>query len=209
MRTPDYYLTTVLKDTKKTGSHCAATASRFAPFFLNICAKLLEPLGHQRSSVDGLITPTLKAAGSNPVGRTKNSRKSNIYESFLLEKYRIKVADLTTISYRTIFFCTICFSSKKPLAHFCTRGSFAVYDDLTCGYFCGSTMRWYSTAPHRRQMIPILLYYCGSNLQSLLQNFACCFLVLIKRVGIDVQRCGRLAVAQQARHRGHVCAVGN
>ena len=71
LRTFDYYLTTVLKDTKKTGSHCAATASRFAPFFLNICAKLLEPLGHQRSSLDGLITPTLKAAGSNPVGRTK------------------------------------------------------------------------------------------------------------------------------------------
>ena len=70
LRTPDYYLTTVLKDTKKTGSHCAATASRFAPFFLNICAKPLKPLGHQRSSVDGLITPTLKAAGSNPVGRT-------------------------------------------------------------------------------------------------------------------------------------------
>ena len=69
--TLDYYLTTVLKDTKKTGSHCAATASRFAPFYLNICTKLLEPLGHQRSSVDGLITPTLKAAGSNPVGRTK------------------------------------------------------------------------------------------------------------------------------------------
>ena len=71
LRTLDYYLTTVFNDTKKTGSHCAATASRFAPFFLNICAKLLEPLGHQRSSVDGLITPTLKAAGSNPVGRTK------------------------------------------------------------------------------------------------------------------------------------------
>ena len=55
LRTPDYYLTTVLEDTKKPGSHCAATASRFAPFFLNICAKLLEPLGHQHSSVDGLI----------------------------------------------------------------------------------------------------------------------------------------------------------
>ena len=27
-------------------------------------------------------TPTLKAAGSNPVGRTKSSRKLNIYESF-------------------------------------------------------------------------------------------------------------------------------
>ena len=71
MRTLDYYLTTVLKDTKKTGSHCAATASRFAPFSLCICTKPLKPLRHQRSSLDGLITPTLKAAGSNPVGRTK------------------------------------------------------------------------------------------------------------------------------------------
>ena len=78
LRTLDYYLTTVLKDTKKTGSHCAATASRFAPFYLNICTKLLEPLGHQRSSVDGLITPTLKAAGSNPVGRTIE-RKSELF----------------------------------------------------------------------------------------------------------------------------------
>ena len=70
LRTPDYYLTTVLKDTKKPGSHCSATAPRFAPFSLCICAKPLKPLRHQRSSVDGLITPTLKAAGSNPVGRT-------------------------------------------------------------------------------------------------------------------------------------------
>ena len=100
MRTLDYYLTTVLKDTKKTGSHCAATASRFAPFFLNICAKLLEPLGHQRSSVDGLITPTLKAAGSNPVGRTKKGRfheKSSffIFQAILTEA--IKRSRLTQL----------------------------------------------------------------------------------------------------------------
>ena len=68
--TLDYYLTTVLKDTKKTGSHCGAMAPRFVLFSLRICAKPLKPLGHQRSNVDGLITPTLKAAGSNPVGRT-------------------------------------------------------------------------------------------------------------------------------------------
>ena len=61
LRTLDYYLTTVLKDTKKTGSHCSATAPRFAPFSLCICAKLLKPLGHQGSSVDGLITPTFQA----------------------------------------------------------------------------------------------------------------------------------------------------
>ena len=83
LRTLDYYLTTVLKDTKKTGSHCSATAPRFAPFSLCICAKLLKPLGHQGSSVDGLITPTLKAAGSNPVGRTKNSVKSSDFTEFL------------------------------------------------------------------------------------------------------------------------------
>lgn len=71
MRISDYYLTTVLEDTKKPGSHCAATAPGFALFFLRICAKPLKPLGHQRSSVDGLITPTLKAAASNPVGHTK------------------------------------------------------------------------------------------------------------------------------------------
>ena len=82
MRTLDYYLTTVFNDTKKTGSHCGAMAPSFAPFSLCICAKPLKPLGHQRSGVDGLITPTLKAAGSNPVGRTKSSRKLNIYESF-------------------------------------------------------------------------------------------------------------------------------
>ena len=71
LRTPDYYLTTVFKDSKKPGSHCGAMAPGFALFPPCICAKPLKPLGHQRSSVDGLITPTLKAAGSNPVGRTK------------------------------------------------------------------------------------------------------------------------------------------
>ena len=62
MRTPDYYLTTVFKDSKKPGSHCGAMAPGFALFPPCICAKPLKPLGHQRSSVDGLITPTLKGA---------------------------------------------------------------------------------------------------------------------------------------------------
>ena len=75
LRTPDYYWTTVWKDTKKPGSHCATITPRFAPLSPCICPKPLKPLGHQRSSVDGLITPTLKAAGSNPVGRTKNHLK--------------------------------------------------------------------------------------------------------------------------------------
>ena len=83
LRTLDYYLTTVLKDTKKTGSHCAATASRFAPFYLNICTKLLEPLGHLNCTLQNLITPTLKAAGSNPVGRTKRNPRALTALGFL------------------------------------------------------------------------------------------------------------------------------
>lgn len=35
------------------------------------CANLLKPLRSNGFPFDGLITPTLKAAGSNPVGRTK------------------------------------------------------------------------------------------------------------------------------------------
>ena len=55
---------------------------------------------------------------------------------------------------------------------------------------------------------------CNANLslldfQSLLQNFAGCFFVLVERMGVDVQRGGWLAVAQKTRHRGHVRAVGN
>ena len=86
MRTPDYYLNTVLKDTSKTGSHCAAMAPGFTLFSLCICAKPLNPLQHQRSSVDGLITPTLKAAGSNPVGRTKNHRKRYVCGGFSIKR---------------------------------------------------------------------------------------------------------------------------
>ena len=36
-----------------------------------ICATQLKPLRHNGFSFDRLMTPTLKAAGSNPVGRTK------------------------------------------------------------------------------------------------------------------------------------------
>ena len=36
-----------------------------------ICATPTKPLRRRAFRLDGLITPTLKAAGSNPVGRTK------------------------------------------------------------------------------------------------------------------------------------------
>ena len=38
-----------------------------------ICAIPIKPLHCKAFRFDGLITPTLKAAGSNPVGRTKKA----------------------------------------------------------------------------------------------------------------------------------------
>ena len=68
---PDYYLTTISENAEKAWIHCAARDPRFSAKIAQICAKPTKPLQIQGSSFYGLITPTLKAAGSNPVGRTK------------------------------------------------------------------------------------------------------------------------------------------
>ena len=39
-----------------------------------ICAAPTKPLRRRAFRLDGLITPTLKAAGSNPVGRTTKNQ---------------------------------------------------------------------------------------------------------------------------------------
>ena len=67
---PDHYLTTISENTEKAWSPCAARIPRFSVNIAQICAKPTKPLQIQGSSFYGLITPTLKAAGSNPVGRT-------------------------------------------------------------------------------------------------------------------------------------------
>ena len=46
-----------------------------------ICAVPTKPLQHNGLRLDGLITPTLKAAGSNPVGRT-NTKKDTLLRVF-------------------------------------------------------------------------------------------------------------------------------
>ena len=48
---------------------------------VEICAIPTKPLCHNGSRLDGLITPTLKAAGSNPVGRT-NTKKDTLLRVF-------------------------------------------------------------------------------------------------------------------------------
>ena len=48
-----------------------------------------------------------------------------------------------------------------------------------------------------------------SDFQSLLERFACRFLVLVKGVSVDVQGGGWLGVTQQTSYRGYVRAVGD
>ena len=55
----------------------------------------------------------------------------------------------------------------------------------------------------------LLLFRCGlySNLQHSLQARAGGLFVLVEGVGIDIERGGGLAVAEDARHRGHIRAA--
>ena len=61
---------------KKPRKPCLARLPRFFSKMPEICATPTKPLRRRAFRLDGLITPTLKAAGSNPVGRTKKSAKS-------------------------------------------------------------------------------------------------------------------------------------
>ena len=55
---------------KKSQKPCPARLLRFFFKMPKICAISTKPLRRSGFRLDGLITPTLKAAGSNPVGRT-------------------------------------------------------------------------------------------------------------------------------------------
>ena len=50
---------------------CPARLLRFFFKMPQICVIPIKPLRRKAFRFDGLITPTLKAAGSNPVGRTR------------------------------------------------------------------------------------------------------------------------------------------
>ena len=60
----DYYC-------KNPQRHCGAMSPWIFCNSSQIWSKLTKPLGHNGFPFDRLMTPTLKAAGSNPVGRTK------------------------------------------------------------------------------------------------------------------------------------------
>ena len=57
---------------KKSQKPCPARLLRLFFKMPKICAIPTKPLRRRAFRLDGLITPTLKAAGSNPVGRTKS-----------------------------------------------------------------------------------------------------------------------------------------
>ena len=67
MTCSDYYLTTIAKNL---GSLARQGFRGFFSKIAEICAIPTKPLRRRAFRLDGLITPTLKAAGSNPVGRT-------------------------------------------------------------------------------------------------------------------------------------------
>ena len=52
-----------------------------------------------------------------------------------------------------------------------------------------------------------LSYYAMSYLQHFLQSRAGGFFILVEGVGVDVQRGGGLAVAEDTRYRGHIRAA--
>ena len=56
---------------EKPRKSCPARLSRFFLKMVEICAIPTKPLPCRAFQFAGLIIPTLKAAGSNPVGRTK------------------------------------------------------------------------------------------------------------------------------------------
>ena len=55
---------------EKPRKSCPVRLPRFSFRMAEICVTPTKPLRRRASRFDGLITPTLKAAGSNPVGRT-------------------------------------------------------------------------------------------------------------------------------------------
>ena len=60
---------------KKSQKPCPARLLRLFFKMPKICAIPTKPLRRRAFRLDGLITPTLKAAGSNPVGRTTHLQK--------------------------------------------------------------------------------------------------------------------------------------
>ena len=65
---------------KKPRESCAARLPRFFFKMPKICAIMIKPLRRSGFRLDGLITPTPKAAGSNPVGYTRRPLHSGYFK---------------------------------------------------------------------------------------------------------------------------------
>ena len=84
---------------EKPRKSCPARLPRFFLKMPEICARPIKALRRRAFRLDGLITPTLKAAGSNPVGHTKKALKPQWFQGFLILRYFLFVSnELATAS---------------------------------------------------------------------------------------------------------------
>ena len=93
---------------------CLAKLPRFFFKMAEICATPTKPLRRRAFQLDGLITPTLKAAGSNPVGHTISTKRYRC----VWRKVR-RINRFRAFSGPDFFFQTIdanrCFSASAPI----------------------------------------------------------------------------------------------
>ena len=123
---------------KKPRTPCAARLPRFFFKMPKICAIMIKPLRRSGFRLDGLITPTPKAAGSNPVGHT-----------ILTKRYRCvwrkarRINRFRAFSSSDFFFQTIdanrCFrvSASIRTGHFLPSGRYIQPAPFLSGDFSG------------------------------------------------------------------------
>ena len=123
---------------KKPRTPCAARRPRFFFKMPKICAISIKPLRRGGFRLDGLITPTPKAAGSNPVGHT-----------ILTKRYRCvwrkarRINRFRAFSSSDFFFQTIdanrCFrvSASIRTGHFLPSGRYIQPAPFLSGDFSG------------------------------------------------------------------------
>ena len=102
LKIPDYYLTTVLRNRKKLLESLWYKDFSSFNIFYAICAESLKVLRIQGLPFVCQKTPTLKAAGSSPVRRTKTRRTHHILAGFVFFLFLSSSTYLTTIALRVI-----------------------------------------------------------------------------------------------------------
>ena len=143
---------------KKPRKSCPVRLPRFFFRMVEICVTPTKPLRRRAFRLDGLITPTLKAAGSNPVRRT-----------ILTKRYRCvwrkarRINRFRAFSGPDFFFQTIdanrCFRASAPIrtGHFLPSGRYIQPAPFLSGDFSG-WQRYFS----QKRITKIWASFCWS-----------------------------------------------